>query len=138
LDEILGERRDGEDVFQKEATEEEDRGTQKKIAETLQSLLEVTKRNESLLETNNNLLTLMNTGIRKNTMMLEELMSSNRNQEREERRRWANERRRWAEERQRWRQERSRGGSSIVETGRVSGRRQPAKVKPSGRRENEQ
>ncbi|KAK3103074.1 hypothetical protein FSP39_016264 [Pinctada imbricata] len=101
LEEILGGSDKEAKRFQDDSREEEKLDVAKRTLETMQAILEATRQNGQLL-------TCLNTGIRKNTMVLEDLVRQGRNNERDSLRRWADERRRWAEERARWRTERSR------------------------------
>ncbi|KAK3108943.1 hypothetical protein FSP39_019369 [Pinctada imbricata] len=101
LEEILGGSDKEAKRFQDDSREEEKLDVAKRTLETMQAILEATRQNGQLL-------TCLNTGIRKNTMVLEDLVRQGRNNERDSLRRWADERRRWAEERARWRTERNR------------------------------
>lgn len=78
LDEIL--QQEGIDQFAVESREEEKMELMRDTLSVLRELLEATKQNGQLL-------TMVNTGLRKNTMVLEEIGQNTREQRREERRR---------------------------------------------------
>lgn len=78
LDEIL--QQEGIDQFAVESREEEKMELMRDTLSVLRELLEATNQNGQLL-------TMVNTGLRKNTMVLEEIAENTREQRREDRRR---------------------------------------------------
>ena len=80
--------------FKEESRKEEKLEVQKKLLDTMEALLQATQQNGQLLTT-------LNMGVRKNTMVVEEMVETMKESMVEERR-WRGEERRWRAETRRW------------------------------------